>query len=318
MELSYRVPIGGKVRLGRGCPYDGSDITDPVIADRASAFKHEFGDLVDLLGANRDRALLVIVLAPTAGGKDRLGVWIRRSFGNDTAHVVPFHYRKFSALDKGESFIAPYRAASPPIGSGAYWNRSHYDALLYGLWQKTLTSNQFANYLTEVREFERQLTVLDSVTIVKLWLDITATYQHGRVANRLVDPARRDSVKEPDVVEHLDLANYLKAAAVTIGCSNWEFAPWTIIPSDNKLIQEAACFEALCESLRPYRAEWQSKRIQKGNSNVASIRSRIGLESVQHFDSRCTLQDLSVVFDPSSVVAQPWTRSAGDSCQVAI
>jgi AMP-polyphosphate phosphotransferase len=100
--------------------------------------------------------------------------------------------------------------------------------------------------IAEINQFERVLT--DSgVRLVKLFLHITSKEQARRFRDRPINPLKRWKLSYEDFRNRARRADYVVAIEDMLEETSTKFAPWNLIPANDKPFGRIAAFRILVE-----------------------------------------------------------------------
>lgn len=217
-------------------------------------------ELQDALYAESKRALLVILQARDAGGKDGT---TRKVFG--AMNPVGLRVTSFKAPTGEElahDFLWRVHHAVPPYGFVGVFNRSHYEEVLvarvHGLVPRKVWSARYA----QINDFERMLTE-SGVTLLKFFLHVSRREQKERLVKRLEDPARNWKVAEGDWDDRRLWSGFTRAYRDALRECSTEWAPWYVVPADDKKVRNYLVADALVATL-----EGMKPRFPRANAKV--------------------------------------------------
>lgn len=214
-------------------PPDGAPRGDALA--RASAERLErLADLHTRLIADGTRALLVVLQARDAGGKDGT---VRHVFGalnpsasRVTAFGVP------AGEEARHDYLWRAHLACPPRGTVGIFNRSYYEDVLVvrvrGLAPEAVWSRRYRH----IAEFERMLAD-EGTAVVKLFLHVSRAEQARRLRARLDRPAKHYKYNAGDLDDRALWDDYTRAYRDAIAKTATKRAPWYVVPADSKKLR---------------------------------------------------------------------------------
>src|SRR6202047_2446113 len=140
-----------------------------------------------LLFAESKRALLVILQAMDAGGKDGTIRHVMSGVNPQGCKVTSFKWP--SAKELAHDFLWRSHLAAPEKGMIGIFNRSHYEDVLVVRVHKLVPKQIWRKRYRHINDFERMLTD-HNVTILKFFLHISKDEQKRRLEARIQDPSR--------------------------------------------------------------------------------------------------------------------------------
>jgi PPK2 family polyphosphate:nucleotide phosphotransferase len=241
------VPPGKKVKLADYDPDDTLGFHKGGRVERLTAKAiARLDELQNLLWADKRYALLVVLQAPDAGGKDGTIRHVMSGMNPQGCRVTAFKVPTPAEL--GHDFLWRVHAAIPAKGEVGIFNRSHYEDVLvarvHGLAPRSVWSRRF----DQINDFERLLSE-NQVTILKLFPHISKGEQKTRIAERLKDPTKQWKLAESDFKEREYWKQYVAAYEDAISRCNTAAAPWFIVPANKKWFRNLAVSSILVETL---------------------------------------------------------------------
>ncbi len=192
-----------------------------------------------------ERALIVLEGWDTAG---KGGVVRRLGWALDPRS---FKVHPISAPDqheRAEHYLQRFWRRLPQNGQIVVFDRSWYGRVLVERVEGLATEAEWRRAYREINEFERVLT--DSgVRLVKLFLHITSKEQARRFRDRLINPLKRWKLSYEDFRNRTRRADYVVAVEDMLEETSTKFAPWYLIPANDKPFGRIAAFRILAERL---------------------------------------------------------------------
>jgi PPK2 family polyphosphate:nucleotide phosphotransferase len=234
----WRVPPGASVRLAEIDPGDTAGVPDrDVVKERLAEDAEHIDALQDILFAERERALLVILQGMDTSGKDGTVKAVFRATGPLGVRVTAFG--RPSEEELAHDFLWRVHAACPRRGTIGIFNRSHYEDVLVGRVRKLAPPEVIERRYDDINAFERVL-VDSGTTILKFMLHISKDEQRKRLQARLDNPAKHWKFDPGDLEDRALFDRYMDAYERVIERCSTEDAPWHVIPSDRKWARNAA------------------------------------------------------------------------------
>ena len=242
-----RVNVGEKANLSkRPTNYRGKLFNK----DNAKAFLElgvaRLAELQDKLYAHNEHGLLVVLQAMDTAGKDGAIKHIMSGLNPQGVKVTSFKVPSSEELD--HDFLWRHYKALPPRGEIGIFNRSHYENVLVSRVHpeivlhenlpnissmKDITKKFWKERLHNIRQFE-EITTHSGTSIVKFFLHLSKDEQCRRLVSRIDDPAKNWKFSSSDVRERAFWNEYMDAYEAAISATSTEFAPWYVIPADDK------------------------------------------------------------------------------------
>jgi PPK2 family polyphosphate:nucleotide phosphotransferase len=256
----YCVTEGKKFRLKDIDPDD----TGPVTSDdkpRAKELLEEgvevLAELQDVLYAQDQWSILLIFQAMDAAGKD--GAIKHVMSGVNPQGCQVFSFKSPSAEDLKHDYLWRCLKCLPERGRIGIFNRSYYEETLvvrvhYELLAKQkippqlVTKNVWEERFEDIRNVERYLS-RNGVVIRKFFLHVSAREQKKRFLDRIHNPAKNWKFSSADSRERGFWKDYMRAYEDMICNTATEYAPWYVVPADNKWFTRVVVAAAVIEAL---------------------------------------------------------------------
>jgi len=245
---THRLKPGKKVRLNK-ITTDGKDLHSDRAAAEAEfvALRNELIELQYLLYAEGQQKLLIILQALDAGGKDST---IRKVFlGVNPQGVRVTSFKRPSDEELAHDFLWRIHQHVPATGMIGVFNRSHYEDVLVVRVDDIVPETVWRPRYDRINEFEQLLTE-SGTTILKFYLHISKKEQKKRLEERLVDPARHWKFEVADLRTRQKWDDYIDAFDEMLGQCTTTYAPWYVIPADQKWYRNLAISRVVVDTLK--------------------------------------------------------------------
>jgi len=231
-------------------------------AEALSKALEEISDLQEMLYAEHQRKLLIVLQGTDTSGKDGT---VRHLFSNINPmglRAIGFHAP--TDIEAAHDFLWRIHREAPKAGEIAVFNRSHYEDVLITRMLGMIKQAECKRRYAQIRDFERMLAE-NGTTIIKFFLHISKDEQRERLQARVDDPHKHWKF-DPEDLKHRELwKDYQKAYADAITATDADHAPWYVIPADSKRYRNEAVGRVPLETLRGMRLDWPppEKRLLK-------------------------------------------------------
>jgi len=256
-------------------PFDGSktlDDYDPTIYADEPDFKKKaklildkdiklLRDLHNKLYAFNRYALLIIFQAMDAAGKDGTIKHVMSGINPQGCQVTSFKAPSQEELD--HTYLWRCIKMLPRKGNIGIFNRSYYEEVLVVkvhpeiLKKQSLPELRYADKVDkgfwerryrEIRSLEMYLTN-NGIHVLKFFLHVSKKEQKRRLLDRINNPDKNWKISLGDFKERQHWKSYMKAYNRTLQKTSTEYAPWHVIPADNKWYMRAAVSEIIVSKL---------------------------------------------------------------------
>ncbi len=157
-------------------------------------------------------------------------------------------FKKPTAEEAKHHFLWRIRRALPEPGQLGVFGRSHYEDVIVPRIHGGLTDREIDKRYADIAKFEADLAG-GSTTIVKCFLHISFDEQRERLLARLDDPTKRWKFNPADIDERELWKQYQETFREVLRRSNYDEAPWYVIPADRKWYRNWAVGRILLETL---------------------------------------------------------------------
>ncbi|HEY0703432.1 MAG TPA: polyphosphate kinase 2 family protein [Candidatus Acidoferrales bacterium] len=227
--------------------YTGQHVSKKEALPATEKYCRKLEKLQETLYAEKKRALLIVVQALDAGGKDGTINHVMGVLNPQGASVTSF--KQPSADDLAHDFLWRIHPHAPAKGWIGVFNRSHYEDVLVARVHKLVSKDELAERYENINDFERLLRRQNNTHIVKFFLHISAAEQLRRFAERLDDPARNWKISESDYQEREYWDAYMAAYEEMFQKTSKKNSPWYIIPSNHKWFRNLAVSQILADTM---------------------------------------------------------------------
>ena len=211
----------------------------------------------DMLYAQDRWAVLLIFQAMDAAGKD--GVIKHVMSGVNPQGCQVFSFKAPSSEDLNHDYLWRCMKNLPERGRIGIFNRSYYEETLVVRVHRDLLEKQrlprdvvtkriWKDRFRDIRAFERYLSHNGTV-IRKFFLNVSKAEQKKRFMERLDNADKNWKFSGSDAQERGFWDQYMDAYEETIRETATGFAPWYVVPADNKWFTRLVVAEAVIEAL---------------------------------------------------------------------
>jgi polyphosphate kinase len=174
-----------------------------------------------------------------------------------TARTSPRIYRHValpvpSDREKTQVFVQRYIAHFPAAGEIVLFDRSWYNRAGVERVMGFVTDEDYERFLTMVPVVERELIVNNGIILRKYFLDVSQDEQRRRFEARIKDPVKHWKLSPMDTESVRRWWDYTAAYQRMIEATHTSWAPWYIVPADNKRRARLNLIRHLLDSI-PYK-----------------------------------------------------------------
>jgi PPK2 family polyphosphate:nucleotide phosphotransferase len=212
----------------------------------------------DILYANDTYALLVVLQALDAAGKDSTIKHVMSGVNPQGCEVHSFKAPSQEELDHDYLWRAAKRL--PRRGAIGIFNRSYYEEVLVVRVHPEILAKQhlppcekdqsiWKHRFEEINCFERYL-VNNSIIVLKLFLNVSKKEQKVRFLKRIEEKEKNWKFSAADVLERRHWAEYMAAYEDMLTHTSTDWAPWFVVPADHKWFTRLCVSEIVVATLK--------------------------------------------------------------------
>lgn len=241
------VKAGQKIKLNDIDPNDtGKFKHKREVKELLSQNIRRAAELQNILYAENKHALLIVLQAMDAGGKD--GTIRSIMSGINPQGVQVSSFKKPTEEELAHDFLWRIHKAVPPRGMIGIFNRSHYEDVLVVRVHNLVPKSVWQKRYEQINNFERLLTE-NGLTILKFYLHISPEEQKERLEARLKQPHKRWKFNPADLAERARWADYMQAFETAFNKCSTADAPWFIVPANKKWYRNLVISQKIVETL---------------------------------------------------------------------
>jgi len=239
------VPPGKKIKLAKDFATswkEGRAFSKQEAKERLQEGVKLLSEFQSKLYAQNRYALLVNLQAMDAAGKDGTIKHVMSGINPQGCRVTSFKAPSAEELD--HDYLWRHVKALPERGHIGIFNRSHYEEVLVvrlhseylekqqlppsvknrGIWQRRFEQiNNFEKYLSE-----------NGVVVLKIFLNVSKQEQRRRLLARIDNPAKNWKFSMADIDNRRLWDKYMEAYEDCFNHTSTPWAPWYIVPADQK------------------------------------------------------------------------------------
>ncbi len=261
LSRPFRVSKGKDFRLKNVDPNDTLGFTKeadkPRAKDALAMGVMALADLQEKLYAQDKWALLLIFQAMDAAGKDGAIKHVMSGINPQGCQVHSFKAPSSEELD--HDYLWRCSKALPNRGEIGIFNRSYYETVLVvrvhpkflaeeKLPPQLITRDIWEERFDDIRNFEQYLS-RNGVVILKFFLHVSKKEQKRRFLERIDDPQKNWKFSVNDVAERQRWDQYMDAYEDMIHATATKYAPWYVVPANNKWFTRVVVAAAVIEAL---------------------------------------------------------------------
>lgn len=216
-------------------------------------------ELQERLYSDGSKSILIVLQAMDAAGKDSL---IKHVFGGvNPQGCTVTSFKTPNDKEYDHDFLWRHYLALPGKGKIGIFNRSHYESVLvckvhpeYNLSEKVwkdvddFDDEFWKNRYESIRNFEKHLAE-NGTTIIKIFLNVSQKEQKKRFLDRINEEDKNWKFSSADLAERALWGDYMDAYEEAINETSKDYAPWYVIPADNKWFTRVAAIQIIIDAM---------------------------------------------------------------------
>ncbi|MBI3552157.1 MAG: polyphosphate--nucleotide phosphotransferase [Elusimicrobia bacterium] len=204
-----------------------------------------------ILLADPRRKILVVLQGMDTAGKDGVIRHVMRGLNPKGVQVTSF--KKPTDEEKKHHYLWRIAKALPGKGMIGIFNRSQYEDILvpsvHPERYPELTPEDIDKRYDAISAFEKEMAQ-KGWTILKFYLHIDKEEQQQRLQERVDNPAKNYKFSPEDLESRKDWPKYIEAYEKILARTNTPWAPWYVIPSNDKRYRDYLVAKILKKTLK--------------------------------------------------------------------
>ncbi len=250
----------------------------------------KLGKFQDVMYAHDKYSVLICLQGMDTAGKDSL---IREVFKDFNVRGVQVHSFKVpTELERSHDYLWRHYIALPPKGKFGVFNRTHYENVLvtrvhpYYILGEHIPGIHSVDDIDEafwekrfrqINDFERHLAENGTI-IFKFFLHLSKEEQRQRLLRRLDLQEKNWKFSAGDLKERALWDKYQWCYQEAINNTSKEYAPWYVIPADNKEAARVIVAEILLEELSKYTDVVEPELDEETRANIEEYKRQLKSE----------------------------------------
>ncbi|HLO73566.1 MAG TPA: PPK2 family polyphosphate kinase [Flavobacterium sp.] len=241
----------------------------------------------DAMYAHNRYAFLICLQGMDTSGKDSL---IREVFKEFNPRGVVVHsFKTPNSTELEHDYLWRHYLALPEKGKFAVFNRTHYENVLvtrvhpeYILFEnlpgiekvEDITPQFWENRMEQIMNFEKHISQ-NGTKILKFYFHMSKEEQRERLLKRLENPEDNWKFSTGDLKERERWDDYMKYYEEAINKTSTDFAPWYIVPADDKGVARYIVAKVIWEALENLKGITEPELDPKVKANIETYRAQL-------------------------------------------
>jgi PPK2 family polyphosphate:nucleotide phosphotransferase len=251
----FRVKPGNPIRLAdfeaNGKTYFAGSKDE--VKQQFKPLNKKLSELQTLLYAQGKHNLLLVLQGMDTSGKDST---IRRVFkGVNPQGVNIANFKVPTAKELSHDYLWRVHQQTPARGEIKIFNRSHYEDVLVVRVHSLAPEERWSKRYHHIREFERLLAD-EGTTIIKFFLHISNDKQKEKLISRRDTPRKQWKFNPNDLNDRALWPDFQQAYEDALNKTSTEYAPWYIVPANQKWFRDLMVATILVETLENFQMQY--------------------------------------------------------------
>ncbi len=279
--------VKGKIKLDdflTKLPIDTDKEQEELALDK---IQQKLSKKQDAMYAHNRHAFLICLQGMDTSGKDSL---IREVFKEFNPRGVVVHsFKTPNSTELEHDYLWRHYLALPEKGKFAVFNRTHYENVLvtrvhpeYILFEnlpgiekvEDITPQFWENRMEQMVNFEKHLSQ-NGTKILKFYFHMSKDEQRERLLKRLENPEDNWKFSTGDLKERERWDDYMKYYEEAINKTSTDFAPWYIIPADDKGVARYIVAKTIWEEMEKLTDITEPELDPKVKANIEVYREQL-------------------------------------------
>lgn len=241
----------------------------------------------DTMYAHNKYSFLICLQGMDTCGKDSLIREVFKEF--NTRGVVVHSFKTPNSNELEHDYLWRHYLALPEKGKFAVFNRTHYENVLvtrvhpeYILFENLpginsiddITPKFWKKRFKQINNFEKHISQ-NGVKILKFFLNMSKDEQRERLLKRLETPEHNWKFSPGDLKERELWDEYMKYYEEAINNTSTKYAPWYVIPADDKGVARYIVAKIILEEIEKLKDIVEPELDEKIKANIDVYRTQL-------------------------------------------
>ncbi|MFD2909495.1 PPK2 family polyphosphate kinase [Flavobacterium ardleyense] len=279
--------VKGQIKLADFLTELDMDTTKKEEVKALDKVEKKLSEKQDAMYAHNRHAFLICLQGMDTSGKDSL---IREVFKDFNPRGVVVHsFKTPNSTELEHDYLWRHYLALPEKGKFAVFNRTHYENVLvtrvhpeYLLLEnlpgiekvEDITPQFWENRMEQMVNFEKHIAQ-NGTTVLKFYFHMSKEEQRKRLLKRLENPEDNWKFSVGDLKDRERWDDYMKYYEEAINKTSTDFAPWYIIPSDDKGVARYIVAKIIWEALKALTDITEPELDPKVKANIDFYREQL-------------------------------------------
>lgn len=277
-----------KIKLSRIPTLLNIEANDDEKEEKLDKVQAKLSDLQDVMYSHNKYGVLICLQGMDTSGKDSL---IREVFKEFNPRGVVVHsFKTPNSTELEHDYLWRHYIALPEKGKFAIFNRTHYENVLvtrvhpeYILGENLpgidsvddITPKFWKNRIEQINNFEKHITQNGTI-VMKFYMHLSKEEQRERLLRRLEEEKHHWKFSPGDLKEREHWKEYMQYYEEAINKTSTDYAPWYVIPADDKEMARYIVAKIIWEEMQKYTDIKEPELDDKIKANIEMYKKELG------------------------------------------
>ncbi|TDP02511.1 PPK2 family polyphosphate kinase [Flavobacterium sp. 245] len=283
--------VTDKIKLSKIPTLLNIDADDDEKEEKLDKVQQKLSDLQDVMYAHNKYGVLICLQGMDTSGKDSL---IREVFKEFNPRGVVVHsFKTPNSSELEHDYLWRHYVALPEKGKFAIFNRTHYENVLvtrvhpeFILAENLpdiksvddITPKFWDKRIQQINNFEKHIAENGTI-VMKFYLHLSKEEQRQRLLRRLEEGKHNWKFSPGDLKEREHWDEYQKYYEEAINKTATEYAPWYIVPADDKEMARYIVAKIIWEEMQKHTDIKEPELDEKIKANFELYKKQLKKES---------------------------------------
>ena len=256
--------------------------------EKLDKVRNKLSDLQDVMYSHNKYGVLICLQGMDTSGKDSL---IREVFKEFNPRGVVVHsFKTPNSTELEHDYLWRHYIALPEKGKFAIFNRTHYENVLvtrvhpeYILGENLpginsvddITPKFWKNRIEQINNFEKHIAENGTI-VMKFFMHLSKEEQRERLLRRLEEEKHHWKFSPGDLKEREHWDEYQKYYEEAINKTSTDYAPWYVIPADDKEMSRYIVAKIIWEEMQKHTDIKEPELDDKIKANIEMYKKELG------------------------------------------
>jgi PPK2 family polyphosphate:nucleotide phosphotransferase len=280
--------VTDKIKLSRIPTLLNVEASDDEKEEKLDKVQAKLSDLQDVMYSHNKYGVLICLQGMDTSGKDSLVREVFKEF--NPRGVVVHSFKTPNSTELEHDYLWRHYIALPEKGKFAIFNRTHYENVLvtrvhpeYILEEnlpginsiEDITPKFWKKRIKQINNFEKHITENGTI-VMKFFMHLSKEEQRERLLRRLEEEKHHWKFSPGDLKEREHWDEYQQYYEEAINKTSTNYAPWYVIPADDKEMARYIVAKIIWEEMQKYTDIKEPELDDKVKANIEMYKKELG------------------------------------------